>query len=483
MITLAVFHPWAGQGQTTLVRHLATILSSELGQRVLAVDLDPQAHLTAQLGRSQPDPIGANSLSQALAEEMAGAEAQTPVSALGENLWLMPCDLSLATCEAPLAAAFGPAQAAGAAACHPTMALRRLIERTASALEADWVLLDLGPNFTALNRASLQAAQHLLIPTGLQAPSLAGLRLLGDSLRAWGGAGLAQPLGYVLLDAGGLDNPLSPEEAAQRVCHRYHAAIDGEEETPRVGEDPRRLATLRHNPSLFGLALSAHKAMFHLRHADGARGALVEAVWACRGDYLRLAQDLQRRLQPDEFLHTLGPSGQVKAGAPMTQYTPLLHTHAWFREEITDDEVADALSAEHPPTRALLLHDPTRRPVGGLARLDWRAAQLHQAIQAERLREKLHGAGGRRRIAYLGATFIPLALDRLPQPGLAADRRLSAPPPEPTLAVARARRGCAGPGGRGARPASDPPRRRGRRGAAGVYLLRCLLYTSDAGDE
>jgi len=95
----------------------------------------------------------------------------------------------------------------------------------------------------------------------------------------------------------------------------------------------------------------------------------------------------------------------------MTQYTPLLHTHAWFREEITDDEVIDALPAEPAPTRALLLHDPTRRPVGGLARLDWRAAQLHLAAGAEKLREKLHGAGGRRRVAYFGATFIPLALD------------------------------------------------------------------------
>ncbi|WP_235488371.1 ParA family protein, partial [Frankia sp. AvcI1] len=47
MITMALFNNKGGVGKTTLAYHLAHMLQ-RMGHRVLAVDLDPQANLTAQ---------------------------------------------------------------------------------------------------------------------------------------------------------------------------------------------------------------------------------------------------------------------------------------------------------------------------------------------------------------------------------------------------------------------------------------------------
>ena len=46
MKTVAFFNNKGGVGKTTLVYHLAWMLS-QLGKRVLVVDLDPQANLTS----------------------------------------------------------------------------------------------------------------------------------------------------------------------------------------------------------------------------------------------------------------------------------------------------------------------------------------------------------------------------------------------------------------------------------------------------
>ena len=46
MKTIAFFNNKGGVGKTTLVYHIAWMLA-ELGQRVLAADLDPQANLSS----------------------------------------------------------------------------------------------------------------------------------------------------------------------------------------------------------------------------------------------------------------------------------------------------------------------------------------------------------------------------------------------------------------------------------------------------
>jgi hypothetical protein len=105
------------------------------------------------------------------------------------------------------------------------------------------------------------------------------------------------PSGYVVMQHGMRDS--RPVKAYQRWMNKippvYRNSVLGElpaPTTPKVEEDPNCLAQLKHYRSLMPLAMEAHKPMFHLKPADGAIGAHVEAVSDCRNDFLALARKI-----------------------------------------------------------------------------------------------------------------------------------------------------------------------------------------------
>ena len=55
----------------------------------------------------------------------------------------------------------------------------------ADAIEADLILVDVGPNLGALNRAALVTANHVVVPLAPDLYSIQGLRNLGPTLRRW----------------------------------------------------------------------------------------------------------------------------------------------------------------------------------------------------------------------------------------------------------------------------------------------------------
>ena len=61
-------------------------------------------------------------------------------------------------------------------------ALRRPLKRAEEAAEADLVLVDVGPNLGAINRAALLAADFVVVPLAPDLISLQGLRNLGPAL-------------------------------------------------------------------------------------------------------------------------------------------------------------------------------------------------------------------------------------------------------------------------------------------------------------
>jgi cellulose biosynthesis protein BcsQ len=178
---------------------------------------------------------------------------------------------------------------------------------------ADLVLVDVGPNLGAINRAALIASDHVCVPLAPDLYSLQGLRNLGPALMRWRTtwaelkckaprdlslpAGSMSPAGYVVMQHGTRDS--RPVKAYQRWMDKippvYRTAVLGEFPTdivPRVETDPYCLAQLKHYRSLMPLAMEAHKPMFHLKPADGAIGAHVEAVRDCRHDFQLLAQKI-----------------------------------------------------------------------------------------------------------------------------------------------------------------------------------------------
>src|SRR5205085_3323104 len=135
------------------------------------------------------------------------------------NLGLVVGDLALSTFEDKLSDAWPRCHNRDESAFRIMTAFYRAIRQAAESTGATWVLMDVGPNLGAINRAALIASEYVVIPLGPDLFSLQGLRNLGPSLRSWREswrelitknpdpslelpAGLIEPLGYVVMQHG-----------------------------------------------------------------------------------------------------------------------------------------------------------------------------------------------------------------------------------------------------------------------------------------
>lgn len=317
MRSLAFLNNKGGVGKTTLVYHLAWMLA-ERGVTVLAVDFDPQANLTAmfleedRLELLWPDGEHPDTVYGALRPLIEGeGDVATPhVEPIAERLGLLVGDLALSLVEDEFSAQWPDCLDRKPRAFRVLSALWRIIEQAATARDAQIVLIDVGPNLGALNRAALLCAQHVVLPLAPDLFSLQGLKNLGPTLRRWRSEwydriarkpddlrfsippGDMTPAGYVVMQhAVRLDRPVRAYERwMKRIPVVYQEALLGEQDGWTADPDPRRLALLKHYRSLMPMAQEAHKPMFMLKPADGAIGAHVEAVRSCYEDFLHLAR-------------------------------------------------------------------------------------------------------------------------------------------------------------------------------------------------
>ncbi len=317
MKTVAFFNNKGGVGKTTLVYHLAWMYQ-ELGLNVVALDLDPQANLTAAflpdesleaLWLDNPGPQTILGVVQPLLTRL-GDLRDPDLKVLGRHLALLPGNLGLSLFEDRLGEAWPRCLQDNPAEAHDAFrvmtAFYRAAERAALARNAELVLIDVGPSLGALNRAALVACDFVIMPLGADLYSLQGLPTLGLTLRRWREdwrkrlqenapsglpmpSGAMQPAGYIVFQHAGLMDR-SYQRWVERIPAIYHHEILGEPEgtSPPV-PDPHQLAALKHYRSLMSLAQDAHKPMFLLKPADGAIGGHSEAVLACYRDFKELA--------------------------------------------------------------------------------------------------------------------------------------------------------------------------------------------------
>jgi len=322
---IAFFNNKGRVGKTSLVYHLAWMYA-ELGVRVVAADLDPQANLTAafldedRLEELWPDGDHPQTVFGCVQPLLQGTNdiAIPHLEDIEERLALLVGDLALSGFEDELSDVWPKCLDSHPRAFRVISAFWRLMQKAAAMHDAGIILMDLGPNLGALNRAALIAADYIAVPLAPDLFSLQGLRDLGPTLRRWRKewqerlaknpvvelelpTGRMQPVGYIVLQHSvRLDRPVQAYNRwIARIPQVYRNAVLGEPGNGDVAvtDDPHCLALLKHYHSLIPLAQEAHKPMFHLKPADGAIGAHLQAVQSAHRDFVALAHGIAERTE------------------------------------------------------------------------------------------------------------------------------------------------------------------------------------------
>ena len=335
---LTFFNTKAGVGKTSLVFHLTWMLS-EMGKRVVAIDLDPQAHLTSAFLPEETlealwDPVSPSieggTIFRCLRPLLTttGGRIQPPqTQTITPRLHLVPGDLALAEFEAPLSVAWATAINADTAPAHLNdrpfsllTAIWQVAQMAGRQHGADLILADVGPNLGAINRSALIGCDHVVIPLAADLLSLQGVRSLGPALAGWRTdwsqrtrhcgtqpgfdvpAGAMKPEGYILMQhTERLVRTVNAQKKwGSRIPATYRSSVLGQ---PNANDDTNAsdgdcLARMKHYRSLMPMAQEVRKPIFHLNSADGAIGSHAQAVRDAWSDFKALAVAIEQRIWP-----------------------------------------------------------------------------------------------------------------------------------------------------------------------------------------
>lgn len=318
MKTIAFFNNKGGVGTTTLVYHLASMFA-DLGLRVVAADLDPQANLTAMalpldaLEAIEDDKLA--SIYDVIAPVISGDPPVAPqVYEITDRFGLLPGNLELSFIEDALSAywadSLSDSPLVRSRGLRGSAALAKAVRDAGASYRADIALIDVGPNLGAINRAALLGADYVIVPVAPDIFSLKGLTNVGKGLRSWrdgwtkraagtdappGGwpIGRMTPLGYVVsrfsIYKG--DQARHFSRWINRVPAVFHRDVLGDAfpAPATVKEDAASLAWLKDYHSLIAMAHESRKPVFHLKPADGAIGGHQQAVSVAYQDFRKLA--------------------------------------------------------------------------------------------------------------------------------------------------------------------------------------------------
>ncbi len=332
---LTFFNNKSGAGKTSLVYHLSWMLS-DIDYQVLACDLDPQANLTRMFINEErlemlwPDNGPRKTIYNALQPLLDGTgDIEQPyLERIAPKLSLIVGDLSLSATEEAFSIQWQACLDRRPRAFRVISALWRILQTAANDSGAEIVLVDVGPNLGALNRAVLIATDYVIVPLGTDLIALQGLRTLGSTLRDWRNGwkdrydcnpipdlcipdGLIQPIGYTVQQHGILlGRPIRaydkwvnrmPEEYARNLLDDN----DGPYPKTPAQDEAHALATVKHYRSLVSMAQEARKPMFQLTPADGAMGSHADAANTARADFKALAEKIAARINLEKCKETV----------------------------------------------------------------------------------------------------------------------------------------------------------------------------------
>lgn len=324
MRRIAFFNNKGGVGKTTLVYHIAWMMA-ELGHKVLAADLDPQANLSSmflddeRLEELWPEECEHQSILPCISPILEGIGDIAPahIEMIRDNLFLIPGDLGLSQFEDKLSDSWPRCLDNDPAAFRAITAFYRIIYAAAEDIAADIVLIDVGPNLGAINRSALIAADYVISPLAPDLYSLQGLKNLGPTLKSWRRgwgqrlqqrpdglkiplpSGRMTPAGYIVMQH--VERKSRPVKAyrkwVERIPATYLEYLPEQTASSISDDDPNRIGLVRHYQSLMPMAQEARKPVFFLRPAEGAIGAHAQSVSKCYMDFKRMTRTILQRTE------------------------------------------------------------------------------------------------------------------------------------------------------------------------------------------
>jgi cellulose biosynthesis protein BcsQ len=317
MKTMAFFNNKGGVGKTSLVYHVAWMMSL-LGVKVLVADLDPQANVTRMFVMPEDiealwDAPGGATIYRSIRPLMAGTGdvvIKAPIE-ISDRLYLLAGDLSLFEIGDQLSEAWAKCLLGDQRALRVTTAFSRILQGAGATVGAQIALIDVGPNLGAINRAALVATDYVVIPLSADLFAMRGLQNVGPKLREWRRgwsdrrqrapqnldfvlpSGAMTPIGYVISRYGEfMRGPIKTFQKWLNDAPSIYRSAFGESEPEQeisIDADPYELARLKDYRSLVPMAQEVNKPMFLLKPADGAIGGHQAAVAECRKDFRALA--------------------------------------------------------------------------------------------------------------------------------------------------------------------------------------------------
>lgn len=312
-ITISFFNNKGGVGKTTFLFHVSHRIA-ELGKTVLMVDCDSQCNLTAY---SLADPVidqawkpEGNSIYRQIepVDRTIGDIRNRAATRISDLLYIIPGDLSLSGFEDRLGDTWNAAKGGSEAALRAQSAIHRVIKQATHKANADIVLLDLGPNLGAINRAVLGGSDFIVSPVSPDLFSIRGTENLGNKLvtwrsewdqcnAAWQGNDLPIPLGrpkfvgYVTQQHNIRNNAAGMTQGWQIFGSQVEEAIQENiiskltplDQIINAATGTFNLGMIPNLHSLIPYSQDARKPVFQCTSTDGLRGAHIGKARDSRG--------------------------------------------------------------------------------------------------------------------------------------------------------------------------------------------------------